>query len=65
MSTWNDGAVPRICHCSDCDAPPEPACKVCQGDGIEIDEWGLCAECRPTETETTAEYEERMQGRRK
>ena len=62
--TWNDGAVPRICHCSSCDAPNDPGCNVCREDGIEIDEWGLCANCRPNDEETCEAWEERTAKRR-
>jgi hypothetical protein len=61
--TWND-TTPRTCHCDICDAPPEPACVVCRADGIDLDDWGLCAECRPLEEESCEAYEARIAPRR-
>ena len=62
--SWNDGAVPRTCHCSTCDAPPEPACTNCKADCAEIDERGLCAMCRPIDEETCEDWENRVAKRR-
>ncbi len=64
MSTWNDGARPVTCHCSDCDAKPEPSCVICRADGVDIDDWGHCPECRPREDETCEAYEARVAARR-
>ena len=50
----------RVCHCSDCDAEPEPACSGCRADDVPLDDDGLCAMCRPGEDETCAEYDARM-----
>ena len=61
---WNDGAAPRTCHCSDCDAPLGPSCNVCRGDGVDIDEFGHCPECRPTDEETCEEWTARTRARR-
>lgn len=64
-STWNDGARPATCHCPGCDAPPEPACAVCGEDCVELDDWMLCAGCRPLDEETCEAYEARIAPRRK
>lgn len=42
---WNDGATPRTCHCETCDAPAELPCRICDRDGIEMREQGLCEAC--------------------
>lgn len=40
------------------------ACVECLEDGVEIDSNGRCAECRPTDTETEAEWAARIAVRR-
>ncbi len=52
----NENAPLVICHCSDCDAPPEPACSVCGHDYIPLDEDGHCANCAPREDESCEDY---------
>ena len=54
----------RVCHCSECDAAPEPACSTCRADCVPLDGEGYCPECRPREEETCAEWEERVGKRR-
>ncbi len=44
--------------------PPEPACVVCKGDCIPLNEAGECADCAPKEDETCEEWLERMKTRR-
>ena len=46
------------------DYPEPPACNVCRCDGIEIDEWGNCAECAPREEESCEAYVARIRERR-
>lgn len=51
----------RVCHCSTCDALPEPACSVCKADEIPLDfndlsDEYLCATCAPREGETCGDY---------
>ena len=60
---WNSPG-PFVCHCSTCDAPADPACSNCKADDVEIDEWGLCEMCRPTDEETCESWEERTAKRR-
>ena len=64
MSTWNDGARPVTCHCSDCDAKPGPACKVCGHDETPLNDFDECAECRPREEETCESWDARVAARR-
>ena len=44
----------RVCHCSDCDAKPEPepACSGCAADDVPLNDEGLCAMCQPGEEES-------------
>ena len=60
---WNSPGA-TTCHCSDCDAKPEPACVVCKGDCIPLNDAGECAECAPREDETCEDWLERMKTRR-
>lgn len=41
----------RVCHCSDCDAPADPACSGYAADDVPLNDDGLCAMCRPGEVE--------------
>ena len=60
---WNSpGAF--VCHCSSCDAKPEPACKVCGHDEIPLNNAGECAECAPHGEETCEEWRARVAPRR-
>lgn len=60
---WNIPG-PFVCHCSDCDAPPEPACVICRADYVGLNEQGECAECAPREDETCEEWADRVKWRR-
>lgn len=56
---WNSPGA-TTCHCSECDAKPEPACVVCKGDCIPLNDLGECAACQPREEETCEEYADRV-----
>lgn len=44
-ATWNDGARPVICTCSDCNAKSDPPCRIYDRDEIPMREAGLCEKC--------------------
>jgi len=56
---WNSPGA-TTCHCSDCDAKPEPACVVCRADDVPLNDDGLCAMCCPGEDEICEDYAARM-----
>lgn len=43
---------------------PEPSCVICRADGVDIDDWGHCPECRPREEETCEAWDARVAPRR-
>ena len=64
MSTvWNSPGA-TTCHCDTCDGKSGPACVVCRGDCIELNDAGECAECAPKEDETCEEFIDRAKARR-
>lgn len=40
------------------------ACAICRADGVDISEWGYCAECAPREDESCEAYVDRIRARR-